>query len=153
MERHRRWIAVVLVAVVLFGGWRWHEAHLPTPLVPSTWVNWPPDENPAVTMVQWVITGQSIMGIYTSDDLASEDCMVAPFVGSIDGRSFTLTVTYLDGSGTTQWWGTVYASKLLLRPTPGGLSVADTFVPRSATWFAQALAAMHEPPCGPANSP
>jgi hypothetical protein len=142
-RRHKRWIAVIVVVAVLFAGWRWHEAHLSTPIVPSTWVNF--DQNSA-TMFRWVITGQHISGIYTWDEVTNNGCIVAPFVGSINGHLVTLTATYLDGSGSTTWSGTVDASELSLN-SGGGV-----FVPRSATSFAQALTAMHYPPCGPSSS-
>jgi hypothetical protein len=145
-RRYRWWIGAVVVAVVLFAGWRWHETHLPTPFVPSMWVYVDPSQDSA-TMLRWVITGRSISRIYTWDDLNNTGCIVAPVIGSINGHSVSLTVNFLNGSGSTQFSGTVDSSKLLLQPPDGGI-VYDSYVPQAATSFVRMLAAMNYPPCG-----
>jgi hypothetical protein len=137
-------VFVLLLVVAVFVGLRWHKAHLPTPRVPSAWVNIDKAVSNEATMFRWVITGQQISGIYTDDDLTNPGCSVEPFVGRIDGRSISLTATYMDGSGTVSWTGTVSAHVLVLD--------GEAYTPGSPTAFANALTAMRYPPCGPGSN-
>jgi hypothetical protein len=139
-------LAVVVVFLLFIGafvGWRWHEAHLPTPAVPSAWVNIGKAETNEVTMFKWVITGQQVAGIYVDDDLTNPGCLVEPFVGRIDGHSVSLTATFLNDSGTVRWSGTVSAHQLVLD--------GESYSPGSTTAFATALTAMKYPSCGPGS--
>jgi len=135
-------VVVSLLLVVVFVGWRWHEAHLPTPRVPSVWVNIDKAEADA-TMFRWVVTGQQVSGIYI-DDLTNSGCSVEPFIGRIDGHSVSLTATFMNGSGTIKWSGTVSAHQLELD--------GKVYSPGSPTSFANALIAMNYPSCGPGSS-
>jgi hypothetical protein len=149
--RSARWLlpagvtfVVLLALVALFIGWRWHEAHLPTPSVPSAWVNVDKAETNEATMFKWVITGQQVLGIYFDDDLTNTGCFVEPFVGRIDGHSISLTATFLDGSGKVKWSGTVAANRLELD--------GETYSPGSPNSFARSLSKMKYPSCGPGSS-
>lgn len=146
-----RWLLLVLLFVVVllilvgaFVGWRWHKAHLPTPVVPSAWVNVNKAAADEATMFRWVISGQKVSGIYIDDDLSNSGCDVEPFVGKIDGRSISLTATFMNGSGTVSWSGTVSAHRLVLD--------GEVYSPGSPTSFADTLVSMKYPACGPASS-
>jgi hypothetical protein len=138
-----RWFLLVVVVVAVFVGWRWHKAHLPTPVVPSVWVNSDKADGGAA-MFKWVITGQQISGIYVDDDPTNPGCFVEPFTGRIDGNSLSLTATFMDGSGTVIFAGTVSASKLDLD--------GKVYSAGSAKAFATALVSMKYPSCGPGSS-
>jgi hypothetical protein len=146
-----RWLLLGFLVVVVFVliaagfvGWRWHEAHLPTPSVPSVWVNIDKTAADEATMFKWVITGQQVSGIYFDDDLTNSGCYVEPFVGKVDGHTVSMTATFLNGSGTVSWSGTVSAHQLDLD--------GEIYAPGSAAIFAKALTVMHYPSCGPGAS-
>jgi hypothetical protein len=145
-----RWLTLVSALVVVFlllvagfVAWRWHEAHLSTPSVPSAWVNINKGESDAM-MFKWIITGQQVSGIYTDDDVTRSGCVVEPFAGRVDGHSISLEATFLDGSGTVTWVGTVSARQLELD--------GEVYSPGSPTSFAKSLVAMNYPACGPGSS-
>jgi hypothetical protein len=146
-RRLRLLLLVVFVLVLLAAGvvaWRWHEEHLPTPSVPSVWVNFGKGAADEATMFKWVITGQQVSGIYFDDDLTNSGCYVEPFVGRVDGHSVSLTATFLNGSGTVSWSGTVSAHQLDLDD--------EIYSPGLPTTFAKTLTGMHYPSCGPGAS-
>ena len=144
-RRARATLVAVIVVIMAVTGWRWHETHLPIPYVPSTWVSVDPG-NSEVTMFTWTVTGRTLSGIYAWDEVTRSGCIVAPFAGSINGSSVTLTVNYFDGSGSTQWWGSVNANHLLLGPGDPQ-AVKTGFLPRPASTFTVAVAQMHLPTC------
>lgn len=134
-----------VAAVIAFAGWRWHETHLPTPYVPSSWINVDRADG-AVTFVQWAMAGRRIEGEYVWDGNTANRCVIAPLNGSINGTNLTLTVTYLDGSGSTQWWGSVDTRRLLIGP--GDPQAMKTpFVPARASSLGDAISAMGLPAC------
>jgi hypothetical protein len=137
-------VALFLLVVAGLVGWRFYEGHLPTPLVPSVWVNINKADAGDATMFRWVVTGHQVAGIYTDDDSTGAGCSVEPFAGKIVGHSISLTGTFLNGSGTVFWSGTVSAHELVLDD--------EAYTPGSPTSFANALIAMKYPSCGPGSS-
>src|ERR1035437_2181450 len=103
------WVVISVTLVTVVAAWRWHETHLPVPVVPSTWVG---SSVGSATMIRWVIYGTDITGFYVMDsldpgNLNNPSCIVAPINGSINGHSVRLNVAFMDGSGSTELNGTV----------------------------------------------